>query len=220
MPLFERFPQPEEGNTDPSALARYFLTSDGLIDLAVRKVSEKASADIGNVEAGKSFANIVARQVRDNYEKIFKLAESPIELLLFNSVATYFAKISPLALHVQEPPDGCTEEAIKIQRKHLLAALEWYTGFIKHGAHKGASTFEEFMAMPVSDGYMTEAMADGIKTHVLMHRGLGTFNAIHLVLQPKFPNVKIQDHSVRPDAIAWGIIYMSTVDNGSVLSYN
>ena len=138
--------------------------------------------------------------VEENIENVFSASGSPIETIFLNSLILGFIKVDSLGL-VVHPVYNDTEKEIEQfieQYEKFKKFILWYEN--KYSSFSGMN---DFLDLEVKKGNMPQEERDCIARLVLRYHMLPLHNSFHLTLQPKFPNIKIDGKTIRPDILLW-----------------
>jgi len=138
---------------------------------------------------------------RVNSDVIFKYSESPIEKIFLNSLTLLFVKNTMLGPWYDEPysnvPKFLTE--FRIAHKNILKLEEDY---LQMADDKEFKDFESFQARQIKTGKFTKEDFEVFNWHRIIVKHFG-WDAYRIILQPKFPDVKVNGKNIRTDLLIW-----------------
>ncbi|MBS7255984.1 endonuclease domain-containing protein [Flavobacterium branchiicola] len=153
-----------------------------------------------------NYSNFYSRFL-DNYSKtnsnlIFENCQSPIERMFISSLLLLFVKNGILGFTIT-PKIPDIESTMKIYRdnhKKMLKIVESYK--VKTGDLNLINFELSFRKTFISSGIYTEDDYEEICWHYYIVRNF-TLDFYYVTLQPEFPNLKIDNKSIRPDILIW-----------------
>lgn len=139
---------------------------------------------------------------RRGVERIYRYAESPIEKVFFNSLLLAFLKADPLNFIIVEPEQDALA-AIARDRLYANEMPEIDQAFRdKHGGHKGDG-FHRYLDLVLESGRMNQEEHDFLWEHYLALHMIGFADAFHLIMQANLPEIKVDGHAIRTDALIY-----------------
>jgi hypothetical protein len=138
--------------------------------------------------------------VDDGIDLIFRLTESPIERIFINSLVLGFIKADPLNLVIQHSVKNAPKQIREFRERRLKTKefASWYVN--KYGNLTG---IEDFLDKEVLRGKMEKYENKYLKRHIVLYEYLCLEDRFHLILQPGYPNIKVENRTVRPDMLFW-----------------
>lgn len=188
------------GVENSEELRNILLDKDMALEMAdffVKKLSEEE--DFSDV-----ISEIYSEQFKSNIETVFQYAESPIELIFFNSLI--FNCIKSDVMIMVSPPSLFNEDFqqdIEAQRDYYKNLYKCYTFYENLPNDARPKTFLRFLEITgVESGGLTLEQAKFMDVQVTMQFKLCMFHAINLILQPSFKNLSC-GKKFRTDAVIW-----------------
>jgi hypothetical protein len=134
-------------------------------------------------------------------DTVYSHAESEIEKIFLNSTILMFLYADPLGLIVQ-PPFENARDFVKQYRNHCGGMLEVDR---KAGTEPGSrgSGFLQLIQRLESAGEITQKQRGDWERDYMFTHGLGWYQAFYLSLQPRFPDLKLDGRSLRPELLVW-----------------
>ncbi len=135
----------------------------------------------------------------ENVQSVFEFSESPIELLLINSLLIMFLKQHyPIIVtrHINKLP--CDIKELKKYLMNLTDFTEWY-----YNKFKTWDGIDDYLENEVLSGKMENDERHWIKRHILLYEWLDYKKAIHLTMQPRLNEITINNKNIRPDLLIW-----------------
>ncbi len=138
--------------------------------------------------------------IRQNTDYVFSHSESPIETIFLNSLILGFIKCDSLGLIIH-PTFKDTENEIMEFRKT-------YSNFQKFIAwcderFSSFTEIESYLDDELKAGKMEKEEREHFRQLLFRYYLLPLHDSYHMTLQPKFPNIKIDGKSIRPDIFFW-----------------
>lgn len=129
-------------------------------------------------------------------DTIFKLAESPIELMFFNALHVIACMNGPFVASITPTPASISEY-IATLRERIRIIEKMRKLFIEETGLEG---YQDFL-----DGIrqFSAEKADDVKTEVFWYQEMGLADAYHITMQAKFPEIKVMSRGIRADAFVW-----------------
>jgi len=187
-----------------TAMREDLKTEEGALNAALSLVDvgvERGRADLGEVT---SLVRWMAQELAtNNMRTIYAHAESPIEQLLFASLALGFLITDPFGATFR-PPSRNAPRDITLHREGLARARSWWDTYTKKGS---TVAFAEWL-----EGQQTVSEEELIQYS--FERQLRLHHTWRLTIQAGFPNLVIERKSLRADLLAW---IPETADPGVVV---
>ncbi len=162
-----------------------------------KAVEEDKSED---PEFSKLYSYALETVTKINSDIVFKLCESPIEIIFLNSLLLVFLKADCLGLIIH-PTYQDTEKELEAFRTHynnFLSFLEWYDE-----NYDSLTEIENYLDDELKAGKMDDSERDYLRQFTFRYHYLQMKSSYHLTLQAKFPNIIVDDKFIRPDLFFW-----------------
>lgn len=164
-----------------------------------KEQSENREFDIFWIEL---FENTLKTYYKQNIDFIYKYAESEIEKAFLNSLNFAFLKADPLSFKMIAPTANTIEHIEQYQKEHQ-EYQKFYNAYKKKTGDMGGKNFKLFLEKLKKEEKMTDQEHSDILTHHLVLDGMNFYNAFHLIIQARFPEIKIKEKSIRADLFIW-----------------
>lgn len=175
-----------------------------LLSLFLTKSIEEhynSSTETGSVTYPMFYENFIRGVSERNVDNIFKYCQSPIERIFLNSLVLLFIKNGLPCLHIMGPSDN-VEEDMALYRKHHLSIMSFIQRYKDKTGDKELEYFDDALLDKKEKGILNDEQIEEVQIHnsIIQHFD---WNSYHIVLQPKFPNIKVDNKSIRPDLLIW-----------------
>jgi hypothetical protein len=177
-----------------------------LLQFFVQKSIEEVTAKEKKPEIIINYSKFYATYL-ENYSKlhadlIFENCQSPIERIFISSLLLLFIKNGILGFSITPRlPD--IESSIRNYRKNHKGILELIKSYKDLSGDSDLANFKKFFQEKYIDtGEYTQVDYLEVCEHYYIVKNF-TFNSYHVTLQPEFPNLKIDNKSIRPDILVW-----------------
>lgn len=178
------------------------LDRDRYIELANAFISKAIEEESAPEDEGfNEFYQLALKTVFEVNERIvFEKAESPIERLFLNSPMLGFLKADSLGLVVHQTKDNAQRDIDEFVQhlSNFKQFLSWYKG-----QYSTYGKLEEYLDGQVSSGRMEEGEREYIRIMTFRYVYLPLESSYHLTLQPRFPEILVDNKPVRPDLLFW-----------------
>jgi len=187
---------------DQAAAFRAYLTSEertlSLVDAFLEQERQKWDVDV------RWWFDLACDTfVRGAVRHIFRHAESPIEQIFLNALVIHFLKFAPLHLIVIEPTDD-EERSLKLFLDRGGYCREGWLQYRRLTGRRDYDEYKEWLDDSAAKGLIQPlSLVEEIHTHTIMYHDVGLWYSYHLILQPRFPTIKIQGKPIRPDMLFW-----------------
>ncbi|MDQ1855788.1 endonuclease domain-containing protein [Chryseobacterium sp. WLY505] len=177
-----------------------------LLRFFVQKSIEEIRAKEKDPENQLNYSNFYSAYI-ENYSKlhadlIFENCQSPIERIFISSLLLLFIKNGILGFSIT-PRLYDIEECMKNYRKNHKAILKLIENYKDDTGDFNLTNFKTFFKQKYIDiGKYTETDYYEVWEHYYIVKNF-TFNSYHITIQPEFPNLKIDNKSIRPDILVW-----------------
>lgn len=171
------------------ALARYF------VEKHVNEIEDEPSGD----SSFREFIQLAMTTLaEENVREVINLSQSPIEKKFINSLILGSLK------------DGCLYSVHRTYRdtpaevarlREDIASFRKFEKWFK--ANQPSSTVEGYLDGVVKSGAMTLEERQYWTMLLFKYRYLPLDSCFHMTLQPRFPDVRIANRSIRPDIYFW-----------------
>ncbi|WP_375780740.1 endonuclease domain-containing protein [Bradyrhizobium sp. ma5] len=169
-----------------------------LADFFIGKMKAELLAEAPSGGFNEFFGEALAALTAENRQEIAERSESPIEKLFLNSLVLCSIKSQQL-LSVHATYTDCAAEIAQL-RSDLAHFRELETWF---AANKPNKTLDEFLDTECARGKMLEDERRYLHRLVFKYRYLPMSGLFHMSIQPKFPAIRIDGRSIRPDIYFW-----------------
>lgn len=148
------------------------------------------------------YSSFIENYSRINANLIFENCQSPIERIFVSSLLLLFVKNGIVGFSITPRlPD--IEDSMSAYRNNHKAILKLIENYKHSSGDYTLSYFKTFFKENYIDvGKYTEDDYCEICEHYYIVKNF-TFNSYHITLQPEFPNLKIDNKSIRPDILIW-----------------
>ncbi len=156
---------------------------------------ERARGELGDcVDLAREVARIT---ICHNLDVIYSHSESPIESLFHASLALGFLVVNPIGA-VFRPPAAHAIQALDWYRKDLVAKDSWLDAFDISGELSLARWLDKLQGERPNRAIPR----DELQQH-WFERQMGGHSNWQLMLQPGFPDLRVDSKSLRADVVAW-----------------
>lgn len=196
-------------NNELSLLKRSLESKESfqpLLNFFIHKSIEEIKAKEKQPEIQHNYSNFhsafLENYAKINADLIFENCQSPIERIFISSLLLLFIKNGILGFTITPNlPD--MEEGMKNYRSNHKSILKLIKSYKDTTGDLDLTNFEKsFKEKYIDCGKYTEDDYHEICNHYYIVKNF-TFNSYHVTLQPKFPNIKIDNKSIRPDILVW-----------------
>lgn len=168
--------------------------ADSFINKNIEDLEARPEEDQDYVEFYKFVLNM---QTEFGISYIVNNCESPIEKIFISSFFMGFIKADPIGITFV-PDNGDTLKMLTEFPEYIRALKNDFISF-QDKTGKGYKEYFEYLKKAVDDGEV-----DGIILyHFFYYDTFDGENAIHLTLQPKFPNLNVKGKTIRTDMLLW-----------------
>ena len=145
------------------------------------------------------FRNAMTAIATENASEVDELAGSPIEKIFLNSLLLSFVKNDGLGLLVHRTFADAPKEIAEFRAtlKNWQEFVAWFR------EKKPANSIEEFLDRVCAQGGMDQKERDSYIYFIFRYTYVPMDGSFHMTLQPRFPNLKIEGKSIRPDILFW-----------------
>lgn len=177
-------------------LLSYFITKS----IDEHKANEKEKNN--NYNYSNLYSKFIDTYARINSDLIFEICQSPIERIFVSSVLLFFIKNGIMGFSITPKlPD--IESSIANYRENHKGILKLIKSYKDKTGDLTLENFKQnFTERYIDSGMYTEEDYEEICNHYYIVRNF-TYNSFHLTLQPEFPNIKVDNKSIRPDILIW-----------------
>ncbi len=145
---------------------------------------------------------ISTNQATANVRSIFRLSQSPIETILFNSLVCSCLRFH-MDLVIAGPPAGDFLKFRDSMRKYWENLFCCYRYYERLPDKSRPKTFLDFLnATAVATGGVSEEEAKQLANQAVVMLDIGQAHSVHVTLQPTFEGLD-SGRDIRPDAVAW-----------------
>ena len=136
----------------------------------------------------------------ESIQIVFNVCKSPIEKIFINSLIMAFLSNDPFGLLVHQTYEDTSKEVEDFRKYHknFVDFLEWYQD--KNSSYEG---IEEYLDHELSKGKMDQQERHFLHRLMLRYNYLPLSDSFHMTLQPKFPDILVDERSIRPDIFFW-----------------
>lgn len=132
---------------------------------------------------------------------------SEIEKIFLCSLILNFLKNDPLGV-LLTPPSIIVQPTYKNATEYAKQYREYYQNMLfvdKSGTETDGkdSGYYKHLDTLLSAGEITKEVYDDLKMEYIYVHWIGWYHAFQLLLQPKFPDIKVEGRSIRPDIYIW-----------------
>jgi hypothetical protein len=176
-----------------------------LLELFVSRSIEEQYADSIQETSPITYAMFYERFSRiistRNAEYVFSYCHSPIERIFLNSLSLLFVKNHFTCLHFT-PPSKDVEADIGQKRKVYGSIMCLIESYKEQTGDLEMIHFDKALEQKKAEESLTQEEVEEIKMHhsIIQHF---EWNSIHITPQAGFPNLKINDKSIRVDIYLW-----------------
>jgi very-short-patch-repair endonuclease len=170
-----------------------------------------AGAFIQNVleeceERDSSFRRVMETWLTHSAERAMKLiaqySESPIERIFLNALVMALIKWDSLGFCFMPPATNAPRDLQAYRQRHN----EWMALFAKYQNTTGdveGLNLPQSLDEDVANGLIPAEGCNEFLNHILFKHNLNIWNRLHFVMQPAFPDFRIDGRSIRADLLVW-----------------
>jgi REase_MTES_1575 len=175
--------------------------------LEIGRVLAKQTCDADAEEMGEVpdefdsyWRHLVSSLTESNLNYVFDHSESPIETLFLNALVIGFTLSDSAGLVTQQVPD---DAEANIKEFHEVFPL--FQSYLKQCEERGMDMKDmlDDLESENNAGNMVDGEFAFMRRMVQRYVPAPFSDAFHMTLQPRFPNVKVDGKSVRPDILFW-----------------
>jgi len=180
----------------------------------IEKAIEETASELeveDNEDSGWSYIEYFRLAIETFYplaiQTIHTRSGSEIEKIFLCSLMLNFLKNDPLNVRVT-PPSIIVQPAYKNATEYAKQYREYYQNMLlvdKSGTETDGkdSGFYKHLDTLLSAGEITKEVYDNWRIEYIFAHRIGWYHAFQLLLQPKFPDIKVEGRSIRPDIYIW-----------------
>lgn len=198
--------------TDSTTLRQYFDKLEKKEDFLPllkkfihRSIEEQYLLDDNNDNSSISYRKFYEKFVDSvftaNAENVFTYCQSPIERMFLNSFMLLFLKNRMPCLFVTHPHKD-TELDINNYRDHYKDMDDFIDSYRRVTNDNNLVHFEERLTEKQRKGEFTEEQIQDILSYCFIRKTF-EFNSYHITPQAAFPNLRIDNKSIRVDFYIW-----------------
>jgi len=189
--------------------------SEEFFSWGIEKAIEEETASVLE-DKDEDFVEGYIKYFRSAIETFYPLAiqtihtrsGSEIEKIFLCSLILNFLKNDPLKV-LLTPPSIILQPTYKNATEYAKQYREYYQDMLlvdkKYGTETDGkdSGYYKYLDWLLSAGEITEEGYDVMKMEYIFAHHIGWYHAFQLLLQPKFPDIKVEGRSIRPDIYIW-----------------
>jgi hypothetical protein len=169
-----------------------------LVNFFVKNMKAELLSEPSSDKFNLFFGEALGALAAENSCEIAKRSESPIEKIFLNSLMLCAIKSHHL-LSVHSTYGDCVAEVEQL-RSDLARFREFEAWF---EANKPNKTIDEFLDAECARGKMGQDERIYLHRLVFKYRYLPLSSLFHMSIQPKFPAIRVNGRSIRPDIYFW-----------------